>query len=223
MQPQDGAYAALEIQRSRTARLILRPSPLKDECTRACAFGLLPFFVCMAVFFIAIGATALVDDPHLSRVHGLSVASRQTVGHGLGVACKTTLVYGGGRGTLLVTTDGPCNPDPEPDISDVDVCSRLGKPDDVHLGCRSLAPAVTLTALGAVTLLAAAAFYAVLAWRMATWTRDMRDLYSAALYVAEDAAATAAASPPPSQSPQPTVPPPTQPLLHPGAPASCEP
>jgi hypothetical protein len=62
------------------------------------------------------------------------------------------LLYGGG--TMEVYTDGPCNPDPVPDLSDVRVCNRIGHPTDVGYGCDSLAAAVTLTAIGGSMLLA---------------------------------------------------------------------
>jgi hypothetical protein len=213
---QADADVALEMrmqmmQEDRESNNSLRPSPLDEASACVCAFKWSPILAILAGFFLLIGATSLGGE-RLLHVHGLAVASRQTIGAGLGVACRTTLVYGGGQGTLLVSTDGPCNPDPEPDISDVDVCSRIGHPDDIDLGCGSLAVAVTMTALGAVGLLAVALLYVVLAWRTAAWKRDMRDL--------RDRYSVARASPClcVTQSP-----PPKQPLLHPAAPNSCEP
>ena len=216
MQRQVAQDVALEMrmprmQDDRESNNSLRPSPFDEESTCIRALVWSPILAILAGFFLILGATSL-GGQRLLHVYGLAVASRQTIGAGLGVACRTTLVYGsGGQGTLLVSTNGPCNPDPEPDISDVDVCSRIGHPEDIDLGCGSLAVAVTMTALGAVGLLAVALFYVVLAWRTAAWKRDMRDLrdrYSVAraspcLYVTQS--------------------PPKQPLLHPAAPNSCEP
>jgi hypothetical protein len=120
----------------------------------------------MAATLLGIGAFSL-NNKHIVRVDGLAATSRQALGAGLGVACKTMLSYGGGSGTMEVRTDGPCNPDPVPDLSDVRVCNRIGHPTDVGL-CDSLVAAVTLTAIGGSMLLATLAFYVVLAWKNRT-------------------------------------------------------
>ena len=106
------------------------------------------FVALMSAFLILIGTTSLSGD-RLVRLHDIIVVSRDIIGSGLCVACNTTLLVNGYI-YVSVTTDGSCNPALSPEISGIDVCAPIGRPDDADIGCGSLAMAIVVLSLGCV-------------------------------------------------------------------------
>ena len=159
------------------ADVYVSPSPLQNVNVINW-IGVTLLLAPLAIIFLGIGSDSLVND-HIVRMHDLKIGSMETIGAGFGLACRTVLTYNVQHfeSTIEAITEGPCNPDPNLDTSDVVACSRIGHPEDADIGCRSFAQAVTFTVISSIILLLVVTFYIVLGLYIIAWRRTQRETF----------------------------------------------
>ena len=131
-----------------------------------CTIFILVYFSLFVSACISLGTQHVVPVP----TRDLAFLSRNTIGSGLGVACETTISTP--DTTFKTTTDGPCNPD-SPDISGVEVCHAIGRPQDAGIDCLSLTLSISFVVLSGMAFIGLVALTIIELWNLRRQRRTL--------------------------------------------------